>query len=381
MIKVAYLINTISCDTSGTEKQLIATIRRLDRLKIEPFLICLRESEWMQQNEFPCPHIVLGYNGFIKLHFPFVIHRLYALIKEHQFHILQTFFEDSIFVAWLATSFGRQNLVLLSSRRDMGLGKGNQPWYHQLFGMALPFVNRSFDGIIANSQQVKEYVVKREKTHSEKIEVIYNGVEISEKSGNIPPVVREDKADVWITIVASLTPVKRHDVLIKAIAILCEKLDEQKIKVLVLGKGPEREKLVRLAEQENVQDLFHFEGAVHNVKEYLQHVDIGVLCSDREGLSNAVLEYMASGLPVVATAVGGNIELVNQDNGRHVPAGDPAALADALHELITDMKKRKQMGLMSRKRVEEYFSWQNSMQHLEEYYQTLIVEKGVVSDK
>ena len=166
-----------------------------------------------------------------------VLRQLNKLIAEKEIQIIQTFFEDSIFVAWLATLFNKRNLVLLSSRRDMGLGKGNQPWYHQLFGMALPLVNKSFDGIVSNSQQVKEYVARREKTPHTRIEVIYNGVEFHQKTGEKPTVFINNTADVWVAIVASLTPVKRHDVLIKAIAILSKKLGQLKIKVLVLGEG------------------------------------------------------------------------------------------------------------------------------------------------
>jgi len=381
MIRLVYLIDTISCNTSGTEKQLLEMIMRLDKTKFEISLVCLWRSNWMRENELPCPLIVLGYEGFFKKNIFGVVIKLRKLIAENKIQIIQTFFEDSIFVAWLATRLNKLDIVLLSSRRDMGLGKGNQPWYHILFGMALPFVNKNFDGIIANCQQVKEYVVTREKTSMDKIEVVHNGVEFRKKTEKTPRCFVENLADIWIVIVASLTPVKRHDVLIKAVAILNQRLDRQKIKVLILGKGQERERLDRLVKQENVQHVFCFEGAVQNISDYLQHVDIGVLCSDREGLSNAVLEYMSSGLPVVVTAVGGNTELIDKKNGICVPPDDPDALADAVHELIVNKHKREQMGLVSRKKVEKYFSWQESMRYLEGYYQALLAEKRVISDK
>jgi glycosyltransferase involved in cell wall biosynthesis len=373
--RIAYLIDTIACDTSGTEKQLLETIERIDKKKFSPHLICLYESPWMRHHPLSCSCTVLGYKGLLKANLFSVLKKLKNLLAENNFQIVQTFFVDSIFVVWLATMFSRRKLVLLSSRRDLGLGKGNQPWYHEIFGMMLPVVNRSFDGIVANSLQVKKYISKQEKTPEYKIEVVYNGVGVPEKTKISPPVFQDNSPDLWIAVVASLTPVKRHDVLIKAIAILHQKMSGPKVRVLVLGKGPERENLIRLITHENVQEYFHFEGAVHNVSDYLQRVDIGVLCSDREGLSNAILEYMANGLPVIATAVGGNIELVNEDNGRCVPADDPAALADALQELISDQQKREQMALVSCKKVEECFSWRGSMLHLEGYYQGMVAKK------
>ena len=373
---IAYLIDTISTDTSGTEKQLLETIKRIDKEKFDVSLICLRSTPWLKKNVMPCPCNVLGYKGFLSISFPSVVNRLKRLLIEKQIDVLHVFFEDSIFVAYLSVKFSRLKLVLLSSRRDIGLGQQNQPWYHRLYPLVLPFVNTLYTGIVCNSQQVKEYVAKRERTPREKIKVIYNGVAFPEHTEHIPPVFIDNPADVWIAIVASLTPVKRHDVLIRAIARLRMNLDGLKIGFLFLGKGREKENLVQLAIKENVQNWIHFEGAVYNVSEYLQHVDIGVLCSDREGLSNSILEYMASGLPVVATAVGGNTELVSRDNGRCVPPGDPVALANALRELITDRAKRVRMGLISSKIATEQFSWQSSMRDLEKYYQTLIDQKN-----
>jgi len=333
----------------------------------------------MRENELPCPYTILDYNGLLKISLPGVLKRLRKLIVEEDFQILQTFFEDSIFVAWLATRFIGHDIVLLSSRRDMGLGEGNQPWYHRVYGLLLPLINRDFDGIVANSQQVKSYVANREKAHSDKIEVIYNGVDLPNQPD--PPQIHNQSknGEIIIAIVASLTPVKRHDVLIEAVSLIKPQLfgTRTNIKVIALGQGPEKERLEFLTRQLQVNDLFHFQGAVTNVSDYLSYVDIGVLCSDREGLSNAILEYMASGLPVVATEVGGNIEMVSDLNGRCVPADDPDALACALCELILDRQKRERMGGVSRKKVLEDFSWQRSLDHLESYYLKLTSKRGM----
>ncbi len=260
----------------------------------------------------------------------------------------------------------------------MGLGKGNQPWYHAFFGMVLPLVNKGFDGIVTNSCQVRKYVSHRETVSLSKIKVIYNGVTIPRSHGHVPHIFSDTSNNtIWIVIVASLTPVKRHDLLIEAVAQLTFTYTEPKIKVLVLGKGPLGEQLADLAKQRGVQDLFLLKGAVHNVSDYLVHCDIGVLCSDREGLSNAILEYMACGLPVLATAVGGNTELVTSENGLCVSANEPISLANALVELIEDTNKRKRMGGASRKRVEKEFSWKLSMQQLENYYKSKLQEKDL----
>src|SRR5688572_6187336 len=122
-MKIAFIIDTISCDTAGTQKQLLETIRRLNRNEFEPELICLWESRWMTSNTLPCPCTVLGYRGFIKTDFPNVVRRLANLISSRKIDIVQSFFEDSIFVAALGATFARPRPILLSSRRDIGLGK------------------------------------------------------------------------------------------------------------------------------------------------------------------------------------------------------------------------------------------------------------------
>ena len=325
----------------------------------------------MKNNLLPCPCFTIGYKGFINLSFAMVLIRFRKIIVKEKISIIQTFFEDSIFVAWLATRVMRKKPVLLSSRRDIGLGMHNQPWYHRLFGIALPFVNCQFNGIIANSEQIKLYVAHREKTPLNKIKVIYNGVEINAGCTIVPDIFREKSADIWIAIVASLTPVKRHDVLIDAIALLNKKKLTHNVCVLVLGDGPEKEKLNSLVRRKKLQNKIFFMGAVHNVSDYLQHCDIGILCSDREGLSNAILEYMANGLPVIATAVGGNTELVDERNGVLIPASNPKLLADTIQSIVFNKNKRRRMGAASKDIVMKCFSWQQSMDSLSNYYLSL----------
>jgi glycosyltransferase involved in cell wall biosynthesis len=371
-MKIGYLIDTIATGAAGTQKQLLETIRRLDKREFAPELICLWESPWMRENPLPCPLTVLGYRGFLKVNFPSVVRRLAAVIDAHGIDVIQTFFEDSIFVAALGAAHARTSPVLLSSRRDIGLGAGRQPWYHRLFRAALPVVNRRFRGIVANCEQVRQYVARRERTPVDKIKVVYNGVTLPTSApAPIPAVFVEHRALVWIGLAASLTPVKRHDLLIRALASITREARDPPARVLLLGEGPERGKLEQLAQSCGVGHLVHFAGAVTDIGSYLPHLDIGVLCSDREGLSNAILEYMTFGLPVVATEVGGNPELVSAQNGIRVPANDVESLARALSELIADPARRARLGEASLQRVRREFSWERSMSELQAYYRSL----------
>ncbi len=370
-IKVAYLIDTIASSTAGTERQLIETIGRLNRVRFEPLLICLYKSSWMESNSLPCETVTLEYKGFIKPNFTRIIRQLGDVIRQEGVQLLQTFFEDSIFVGLLAASLSGAHPLLLSSRRDVGMGKG-RPWYHALFKSMLPLANKGFDGIVCNSSNVKEFVAAKERISKDRIKVIANGVNVPACLEPEPDLFRRFQSNLWIGIVANLKAVKRIDVFLKALNILRGAPSAAGLRGAIIGDGPERSRLMDLSEDLGLASCVHFMGSVENVTPYVQRLDIGVLCSDREGLSNAILEYMACGLPVVATSVGGNPELVDESNGFCIPAGDPAALARALERLAGDEELRKLKGRHSLEKVVGSYSWERSVRELEAYYEALL---------
>ncbi len=88
IINIAYLIDTMPSDTSGTEKQLLGIIERIDRTKFLPHLICLYESAWMREYTFPCSCTVLGYNGLLKFNLFGIINKLRSLLVKKNIHII-----------------------------------------------------------------------------------------------------------------------------------------------------------------------------------------------------------------------------------------------------------------------------------------------------
>jgi glycosyltransferase involved in cell wall biosynthesis len=375
-INIAFIIDTITCNTAGTQKQLIEIINRIDKDKFNVSLICLYNSDWLMSNYVNCNVHILKYRGFLKWNIPLVIYKLRRFLKKNKIQILHSYFEDSIFISYFASIFSNKPF-LLSSRRDIGLGSGNHPWYHKTFELLLPFVNRSFSGIIANSHQVATYASHRENTPLDKYMVIWNGVELPTTTNKRFQFDRYDHfTGVTFGVVASLTAVKRHDLLLKAVSLLssrnCASDNIEDFQVLLLGDGPERENIQELCRSLNLDNQVVFTGAVNSVDSYIEKMDVGILCSDREGLSNAILEYMAHGKPVIATDVGGNVELVDSDNGILVPADDEVALADAMEMLLVDSKRRCCLGEASLHRVIDCFSWDVSMSKLEDYYLDLV---------
>jgi L-malate glycosyltransferase len=345
----------------------LETIRRIDKERFSIHLVCLWESSWMKTNPLPYPIIKLGYRGLTKPNLPIVLYRLRKVLKENRIQLLQTFFWDSLFVAFL-TKLLYPKIAVISCRRDIGLGQTRMPWYHDLYGLALPIVNKTFTGVLCNSENVRRHVVQKERISPDKVSIIRNGIELITGSSVCPEVFRDGAKKVWITLAASMTPVKRIDILLLAAALLKNRGHGDSIGVLLLGDGPLRPLLERMCVELGIDQMVSFIGSVKNVGEYISRCDICVLCSDAEGLSNSILEYMACGKPIIATAVGGNSELVDDRNGIMVPPGNAAAVADALEHLIQNEAERARMGMASTRILQESYSWQRTIGQLQHYY-------------
>lgn len=366
-IRIAYLMDTICSDKAGTEKQLLNIIKRLG---IDPILICLHDSPWSYSNPLPCEMISLGYRGFLKPGFMVVLWRYLQCLKERKIEVVQTFFEDAMLVGCLGRVLSRRRHALVVSRRDLGLGI-DEPAYHSFFKTIRPYVFKVSDGIAVNAHAIKNQIFEYENVPPEKITVIGNGIDLLLPPRELPSLFSEVKADLWVGIAANLKPVKRIDLLLRALAHLKNNGMSDVVRAVILGDGRLKPELLQLAMELGIDDRVHFIGSVENVSDYLYGIDIGVLCSDKEGLSNAILEYMACGLPVVATDAGGNGELVDGMNGVCVPTGDHLALAQALAKLIESPRLRKELGARSLEKVRQQFTWDKVLPQWDRYYESL----------
>jgi glycosyltransferase involved in cell wall biosynthesis len=168
-------------------------------------------------------------------------------------------------------------------------------------------------------------------------------------------------------MVANLRPIKRVETLLEAATILRTKLTD--FKIAIVGDGPLRDKLKQRADSLGLADCVKFLGSRTDIPTLLKSAKIGVLTSQSEGCSNAILEYMSTGLPVVATAVGGNLELVEDgSSGYLVAVADSEKLAQRLKELISNGELRQRMGKRGRQLVEQRYSLERMVAAHEDYY-------------
>jgi glycosyltransferase involved in cell wall biosynthesis len=184
----------------------------------------------------------------------------------------------------------------------------------------------------------------------------------------LPPLrERPERTQPVILSVGRLKAPKDFSTLLRALA----QLEPGAFTVRIVGDGPEREALEEEAHSLGLADV-QFLGERNDVPAQIDDADVFALASRSEGLPVSVLEAMAAGLPVVASAVGGVPELLDEGTGRLVPPGDPAALAEALQGVLADPGLRSRLGRAARARVEERFdleSW--GLAHLNLYAREL----------
>jgi len=194
------------------------------------------------------------------------------------------------------------------------------------------------------------------------------------------PLLREQMRQAWrvpagsfvVATVGRLVPGKGHEFLIRGLAEAAVAMPSARL--LVAGDGPLRGRLERLADRLGVSPLVRFAGHLdrEGVAGALAAADVFCLCSDYENYSNAVLEAMASGLPVVATAVGGfRLQIQDGENGFLIPSGDTAALARVLTRLAADPTLRRRLSDGARD-FSRPFSWIQSARQAESIYEELL---------
>ncbi len=237
----------------------------------------------------------------------------------------------------------------LSCRRDLGFTK------KPIHVTAQRQVNRLLRGMISNSVAVVSAVEASEGFPPGRNQVIWNGEDLERFSPGRSDLRRElglyDNTCI-ITSVGLLSPVKDHAAQLAAYGRLIER--HQDCCLLIVGDGPERSRLE--AQAASLGDRVRFLGHRKDVAEILRATNIYLQTSRSEGFSNAILQAMATMLPVVVTAVGGNPELVSEETGVLVPAGDAGAMTEALGQLFRDPKRRRKLGAAARRRVEQHFS-------------------------
>lgn len=354
---ITYLLDTYETSRGGTESQILQLVTGIDRTRYVPSVVVLRSSHWVETHSMDCHVTVLGVWKLASLTTLAKLLRLGWNLRREGCRIVHCYFNDVSLVAPIILSL--YGLRIIVSRRDMGI------WYTPFKLWLLRLNARFVDCYVVNSEAVKKVVRQCEWVPEECIRVIYNGYcsEPGEKADSVSPCQQLglETGGPIIGVVANVRKVKRIDTLIKAFNLISRQYSN--ISVMVVGDvhhdqaREEMENLGRLIADLGLDRRVKFIGAVADPRPYIHMFSVAVLCSESEGLSNSLIEYMQAGRPIVCTDVGGNSELIRDgDNGFLIKVDDWQALADRTSLILSDCDLAKTIGTRARETVSAMIS-------------------------
>jgi glycosyltransferase involved in cell wall biosynthesis len=369
-IKLLYIIDALDDKLGGTENQLIKMLRGLNRETFQVHLLCFHNRPWFEKNAsiFQCDVSVINIHKFTRISTYVNFVKLIQFIKEYNPDVVHTFFPVGNILGVIAARLaGVKNTI--SSRRDYG------EWMDSRYLLATRIANTFVTKIVANSQSVKALTKSREHAGNGQVEVILNGIDTSgfyniKKDIALKARLNIPSHDRVVGIVANFRPMKHHTTLIKAAGEISAVRKD--VSFVLVGTGIMRSELESLGASLNIAHKLVFTGPQADIVPYLSIMDVGVNCSEREGLSNAVMEYMAAGIPCVVSNAGGNTDLITHDvNGYLFALDDYKSLANLTIKLLNDQQTVRKFSKNSREKIENEMSLESMLSQYDGLYRRL----------
>lgn len=353
-VHVTQLVNCLGL--GGTERQLVEHLRRLDRDRFAVDVCCLQKvGEFLPSvREMAIDPEEFHLRGTLwRPNTAFQVLRLARRLRRTGTRLLHCHdFYSNLVGAAAARLAGVPYLV---SRRDVGV------WIGPTRGRVLRVVSRSAPMVLCNAWVIRDLLVNEEGVDPARVTVVPNGIDLDRfdreaaRPLDAPVAALEGPGPVVVMVGNMKHAVKGHAEFLLAAAAVVRALPA--CRFVLVGDGGLRPELERRARELGIAHAVAFTGRRTDVPAVLSRSQIAVCASHAEGLSNALMESMAARLPVVATAVGGNIELVRDGRtGFVVPRNDPTALAHRLIDLARQPHLARRMGLAGRRHVEEELS-------------------------
>jgi len=372
--RVVYVIGQLGA--GGTERQLLELVLRLDRSRWQPEVVTFTPRGALERDfSAACPIHVLNKTPLREAK---VFIELTRLLRTLRPDVIHTSLYPANWRGALAASLAGRP-VRIGSVRNMG------DWMGQVRRRIERAALRGADAVVVNAGAVGGFLHDQVGVPREKIRMIPNGVDLDlfrpRREGE-PDLRRElgggsDAGMMLVGAVMSLTIKKNPLLLVEAAARLSR--EHPRARFVIAGEGPLRPALEAAAAASGLAGRFHFAGLRRDVPDVLRSIDLLVLTSDREGMPNVVLEAMATGVPTVATDVGGTGEIIqDRVTGRLVPPRDAEALALALGELLSEPKAVALMGTAARRRAEESFGLDGMVAATECLYSELIEARSAI---
>lgn len=373
MIRVLLVIGQLRL--GGAELQLVRLARRLPRLGIRPEVAIFHPAPGddlepeLREVGIPVHHVRKTTKVGLE-----AIWGLRRILRTGRHQVVHSFLWPA---NWRARIAGRlaSTPVMISSARSV---ETELRPYHVVVDRVLSLWT---DAIIVNAAAIRDFLMRKEGLPESLFHLIYNGLEETIFT-ELPDREKARSAlglperTPMVLIVGNLTPEKNHSDFLRMAARVASRLPEARF--FVIGDGECRSALEELARELGIESSMRWEGRTRNVLTYLAASDVVLNVSWREGCSNAILEAMAAGRPVVAYRVGGNPELVEDGRtGRLLEYGDVQGLADEVIQYLEDRELARRAGAAAARRAAESFRASTTAEKTASLYRQLLRGKGI----
>jgi glycosyltransferase involved in cell wall biosynthesis len=369
--KVFYLVDSLN--VGGTETQAVELALRLPVSEYEIMMGCLRaqgplleklRGSAVSVREF---HPSGGLDSAAGL---YELIRLARYLRREQFDVVHT---HDLWSNLMGVPAARLAGVpaIVSSRRDLA----HFDWYQGRRRHWLRRIQNLSGVVLANATPIRDALISEDGFAPGKLRVIHNGVDTEkfqqaqrDRARLFPDVGTE----ILVVLVGNMhSDVKGHPWLIAAAPTVLREFPE--VRFVFAGDGESRPTFAAQVAQLGLEGKVKFLGRRSDIPEILASCDLAVLPSRAEGLPNAVLEYMAAGLPTIASRVGGTAELVQDGvTGLLVPAEDANALAGALLQFLRNPERARQIATNGQRFAVENFSFERLIREIDELYAELL---------
>jgi glycosyltransferase involved in cell wall biosynthesis len=367
---VSLLLTVRELHHGGIERDVAKIATHLDPSRFKPY-VASYQDQGFRHEELACAGIPL-------LHLPIrslastgalsSAFRLYRYLRKHRIRIVHAWDPSAIFTLPVARAAGVP--VLISSQL------GHRTLLDPRTLRQIRWTDSLVNSVVVNCEAMRRHLVEDENISPDRIELCYNGVDTAEffPLPQAPRPAPLANAKFVIGTVCVLRPEKAVDVLQDAFSRI--RLQHPEIRLLIVGSGPERERLLANSKRLGIDDTSIFVPATNDVAAYLRAMDIFVLSSRAEAFSNALLEAMACGCCTVASHVGGTPELVGENRGLLFLPDNSTDLAEKLSRLISSPALRRSLGTAAAAFARQHLTIQEAACRMGAIYERLLARKS-----
>ena len=354
MSRVAFLLGNLT--DGGSETKTVRMANRLAQRGEEAHVIYLGAPHTLRDRiESTVSVEFLDRRGKFSIR---ALRRLNDYLRDHQIDVVFCVNHYPLIYGWPVCRFGSPRRYCVAAMTTYELTSLRDRLYMLLYA----FILRRCDRVVLGSRAQQELWTKQYRLDDSDCEFIYNGVDVDHFDRATVDAEASRRTigisgqSIVIGCVAHLRPEKSHRDLLAAFGEAATAAAED-VHLVLVGEGPEETRLRAFVDDRNLAGRVRFCGRANDVRPYLAAMDIFVLPSSSEVFSNAILEAMAMGLPVICSAVGGSVEMVvDGETGLTYPRHDVESLAEQLSALIADADRRRSLGEAGAARVREVFS-------------------------